>query len=147
MSVKLPIIASILILSACSTYQPRPMGSPVDETLPPGSRPSSSLDITQGEDITTIELLKEKAQEIVTLKKRIRELEDALQETDGLASSERQRAAEQATRSQRLQSLLAELTTDQRKLSDRVISLEIEKLQLEKQVLNMKIAALAAESN
>ncbi len=136
-----------LVLVGCGTTLTQPKTAIVRDALPLRRSPNSILDTTRGDDATTIELLKEKVQEIVELRKRNRELEQGLKEATGLAKSESSRAEEQSRQVQRLQALLATISGEQTTLNDRVISLEIDKLQLEKKILNMKLATLAGEGN
>ena len=141
------IVCVALFAAGCASSHEQRQAAIIPSSVPIRMAPNSALDTTRGEDLTTIELLKEKAQEIVTLKKRNRELELALTEASQIAKSEGARAESQSDQVRRLQTLLARITGDQTSLNDRVLSLEIEKHELEKKILNIKMASLAAEGN
>jgi chromosome segregation ATPase len=138
------LVCLTALLGACTTgdeygeFTSEPSTVRLDE-----SRPSTSLDVTMSDDLTTIELVKEKAEEIVRLKKRVGELEGALGTAEERGRDEARRIEEQEAQIQRLQTLLARMTAEHSELNERVVSLEIEKLRLEKHVLNMQLANLA----
>ena len=61
MFVKTLLLVSLVMLAGCLSSSPRNQGLPVREPVFAKSSPTGTLDVTQGDDLTTIELLKEKA--------------------------------------------------------------------------------------